>query len=144
MANDNTKLAVNRVNGLVTFDGILVATAMEVQTFTGGDVTIAESIKDRDPGAAYDETIPNLRTISDITAARVFRSDRDDPILDALLPRVGELYGKASKIIRDLDGNRVTQRPYGVLLTGLAGPEGDTNGNGKGMITFTLAPYSVG
>lgn len=140
---DNSKITQNRIDGLVTMDDAnLGVTGEAFQTFSGGDVTSSDTIRDRSVGNQFDEPVPGTATVSDITVTRTWRTDRDSAIYKALLWNVNLAEGKVSRVMRDLNMNRAGLDTYKVLLTGVTGPEGDTNGNGKGMLSLTFACYS--
>lgn len=137
---DNTKITQNRIDGLVTLPGTGLVGG-EFQTFSGGEVTSSDTIRDRDVGSQFDTPVPGTATVGDITVTRTWKTDRDSSLLKQLSWNVNMAEGTVSRVLRDLKMNRAGLDTYKVLLTGVTGPEGDTNGNNKGMLSLTFACF---
>lgn len=139
---DTTKITENRVTALVSLDnGSFTGEAF--QTITGGEVNISDNVRDRDVGSNSDDPLQMPSTTTDITVTRAWRTDRDEVLLKKAHAAVGRVNGTVGKVLRDLNQNQAGLLTYKVLLTGASGPNGDTNGNGKGMMSLTFAVYGL-
>lgn len=119
------------VDAVVTVDGQPLG---GFQTITGGEVS-AESVKDRPPGAVYEDAVEAVPTVGNITVSRSWDEARDGAILSFLNARAGWGVSNVSRIRRDRNKKQVGSTTYSALLVRVTPTEGNTNGGGdKGML----------
>ena len=103
------------------------------QTITGGEVS-AESVKDRPPGATFDEAVASLPSVGNITISRSWDEGRDAPLADRINQWVGWAPSSVSRVRRDKFQNQTGMENFYAILIRSTPPEGNTNAGGdKGM-----------
>lgn len=114
-------------------------------TKSGGEVT-ADSNKVWDGGSLVADVLASPAEVGDLTIARPFDPDRDQPLLNQLLNLVGQWRTTISvqPTYADLTAARVKPRVYSnALLTGIREPEPDASSGDAADFELTFAVGSA-
>jgi hypothetical protein len=126
------------IDAVVTIPGVVAGLAFE--QFDGGDVT-ADTTANRAPGAQFQTKTAGTPDISDITVTTPWIESAMGPLM-SLLDNACSFAEDCTvgKVVRDKHGNRIRIDTYApCVLTGVAGPKGNTTSNDSATLVLTLA-----
>jgi hypothetical protein len=112
---------------------------------SGGEVT-SDATKVRDGGALTADVIAAPPEVGDVTLTRPYDPERDQPIIDVLLTRVGQWRTTITgqPLTADMRAARVKPRVYpDALLTGVREPESDADSGDAATYELTFAVPTV-
>lgn len=112
---------------------------------SGGEVT-SDATKVRDGGSLTADVIAAPPEVGDITLTRPYDPERDQPIIDVLLTRVGQWRTTITgqPLTGDMRVARVKPRVYpGALLIGVREPEADADSGDAATYELTFSAPSA-